>query len=106
MICFEEKCDPLESHCAEILQNCVRYFQDRLRPQLKTKVSDPKTKVSDPKLDDKVDSHWINNKQAIDWKSKPLKDLVDTLYTIVQGQYHELRAALIGSRKYHLPGTH
>ncbi|XP_053376475.1 uncharacterized protein LOC128547528 [Mercenaria mercenaria] len=83
-ICFEEKCDRLERHCLEKSQNFVRYFQDRLRPQLKTK-------VSDPSLNDKIDSHWTNNncesmnhvlKQAIDWKSQPLTDLVDILHTL------------------------
>ncbi|XP_060592163.1 uncharacterized protein LOC132746904 [Ruditapes philippinarum] len=107
-ICFDEKCDRLENHCREISQNFVKYFQDRLRPQMKTK-------VNDPSLSDKVDGHWTNNncesmnhvlKQAIDWKSKPLTDLVETLHSLVQGQFLDLRSAIIGAGEFRLAQTH
>ena len=79
----------------------MKYFRDRLRPQLKSK-------VNDPALCDKVDGHWTNNncesvnhvlKQAIDWKSKPLTDLVTTLHTLVQGQFLDLRSAIIDEQE-------
>ena len=35
-----------------------------------------------------------------------MTELVDTFYTLVKGQYHELRAALIGSGEFRLSETH
>ncbi|MES9880449.1 MAG: hypothetical protein ABW185_06150 [Sedimenticola sp.] len=107
-ISFEAKCDELERQCNVISPQFLRYFQTRLRPLLQTKVSEP------ARLD-KIDTHWTNNnseslnhvlKQAIDWKSKPLTSLVDTIHTIVVGQYKDLRASLFGTGEYRLADTH
>ena len=106
-ICFEAKCDLFEGHCAGISQSFLRYFQSRLRPQLKAKVVDPCHK-------EVTDGRWTNNncesvnhilKQAIDWKSKPLTDLVEILHNLVKGQFADLRSALIGTGEFRLSDT-
>lgn len=107
-ICFEELCDQLEMHCSKISENFVRYFKSRLRPQLKAKATEPANL-------DRIDSHWTNNncesinhilKQAVDWKSKPLVQLVETLQNLVKGQFQDLRSALIGPGEYRLAESH
>ncbi|MES9883125.1 MAG: hypothetical protein ABW185_19850 [Sedimenticola sp.] len=107
-VCFDEKCDALERQCSDISPTFLRYFQTRLRPILKTKVSEPAQL-------DMIETHWTNNnsesinhilKQTIDWKSRPLTDLVDKLQELVDGQYTDLSGALIGQGEYRLADTH
>ena len=45
-------------------------------------------------------------KQAIDWKSKSLVELVSILEDLVTGQHKELRSALIGTGEFRLAETH
>lgn len=45
-------------------------------------------------------------KQTVDWKSKPLTDLVDAIFSLVKGQFKDLRAALIGTGEYRLSDSH
>ena len=80
-ICFNGKCTDFESQCSQKSENVIKYFQDRLRNQLKTKANQPKRMQL-------VDSQWTNNncesfnhvlKQKTDWKLKPLYDLVNTI---------------------------
>ena len=62
-----------------------------------------------------ISADWTNNncesinhvlKQAIDWKSKSLVELVSFLEDLVTGQHKELRSALLGSGEYRLADTH
>ena len=40
-ICFEEKCDDFETFCVDKLAKFLKYSQDRLRTQIKTKLNEP-----------------------------------------------------------------
>ena len=40
-------------------------------------------------------------KQATDWKKKSLTEIVETIQNVVEGQFKELRAALIGTGDTH-----
>lgn len=77
-VCFEEKCEEVETLSQSISQTFLRYFQKRLRDNLQKKRADPDILIE-------ADKHWTNNnceslnlvlKQAIEWKSKPLIDFI------------------------------
>ena len=62
-----------------------------------------------------VTHNWTNNycvsvnhvlKQAIDWQSKPLVPLVKTLQDIADGQFKELRSAMVGTGEFRLTESH
>ena len=78
-VCFEEKCEEVETLSHSISQTFLRYFQKRLRDNLQKKRADPNVLIE-------ADKHWTNNnceslnhvlKQAIEWKSKPLTDFIN-----------------------------
>ena len=107
-ICFEEKCSELEEQCAQISTKFHRYFTGRLKTLLKLKVNDPVRQ-------DMVPSRWTNNnceslnhvlKQAIDWRSKPLVDLVSIMQDIADGQFKDLRSAMIRTGEFRLADSH
>ena len=74
-----------------------------------------KQKVNDPIRRDKVSEYWTNNncesvnhvlKQAIDWRSKPLTELVAILQDLADGQFKDLRSAMLGTGEYRLADSH
>ena len=107
-ICFEEKCSDLEEHCSQVSSKFTKYFTGRLKTLLKTKVNEPVRK-------DIVSQNWTNNnceslnhvlKQATDWRSKPLVPLVEKLQDLADGQFKELRSAMLGTGEYKLADSH
>ena len=103
-ICFEEKCNDLEEHCSQISNKYNKYFTGRLKTLLKKK-------VNDPVRGEMVTENWTNNncesvnhvlKQAIDWRSKSLTELVGILHDLASGQFKELRSAMLGTGEYRL----
>ena len=103
-ICFQEKCENFEPFCREISSKFMDYFKSRLKNQLLTKVNGP-TRL------DLIDDEWTNNncesvnhmlKQIVEWKSKPLTEFVSHLNDLVDGQFKDLRSALIGTGEYRL----
>ena len=107
-ICFDHKCETFSTFCAEKSEKFLTYFDSRLKTQLKTKLNDPARQ-------DKIDTDWTNNnsesmnhvlKQATDWKKKSLTEIVETIQNVVEGQFKELRAALIGTGELRLADTH
>ena len=88
-VCFEEKCEEVETLSQSISQTFLRYFQKRLRDSLQKKRADLDVLIE-------ADKHWTNNnceslnhvlKQAIEWKSKPLIDFIETAQELVQVQF-------------------
>ena len=74
-----------------------------------------KTKVNEPVRKNMISADWTNNncesinhvlKQAVDWKSKSLVELVSILEKLVNGQHSDLRGALVGTGEFRLAGTH
>lgn len=53
-ICFEHKCETFAEFCAEKSEKFLKYFDTRLKGQLKTKLNEP------ARLD-KIDTNWTNN---------------------------------------------
>ena len=107
-ICFEEKCNELEEHSNQISNKFQKYFTGRLKTLLKQKVNEPVRHK-------KVPENWTNNnceslnhvlKQAIDWRSKPLTELVDILQDLATGQFKDLRSAMLGTGEYRLAESH
>lgn len=107
-VCFEEKCEEVETLSQSISQTFLRYFQKRLRDNLQKK-------RADPDILREADKHWTNNnceslnlvlKQAIEWKSKPLIDFIETAHELVQVQFKDLRRSLIGTGQFQLTETH
>lgn len=107
-ICFEEKCNDLEEHCSQISNKFNKYFTGRLKTLLKKK-------VNDPVRGELVTENWTNNncesvnhvlKQAIDWRSKPLTELVGILHDLASGQFKELHSAMLGTGEYRLAESH
>ena len=45
-------------------------------------------------------------KQAVDWKSKPLLDLVNKLTILIDTQFKDLKKALVGTGQFRLASTH
>lgn len=78
-ICFEEKCEEVETLSQSVSPPFLRYFQKRVKESL-----DKKRK--EPELVSQADKQWTNNnyeslnhvlKQNIEWKSQPLLDLTE-----------------------------
>ena len=68
------------------------------------------TTSQQPNLID-VTGQWTNNnceslnhvlKQATDWRTQRIPQLIETLYTIVQGQHKDLERSIIGRGDYRL----
>ena len=68
-------------------------------------------RVNRPVRHELVNDNWTNNncesinhvlKQSVDWKSKSLTDIVDTIHSLVDRQYSDLKSALLGSGEYRL----
>jgi hypothetical protein len=106
--CFDNLCDDLESRCANLSHKFVDYFHDHLRPQLQSK-------VNKPTRHDIVEQNWTNNncesynhvlKQTTDWKSKSLTDLVDELLLLVEGQFKDIKSAILRTGEFRLVDTH
>ena len=107
-ICFQSKCDDFEEYCSEKSDKFLKYFQDRLR-------NDIRDKLNLPVRQNKITSDWTNNnaesmihilKQTTDWKKKPLPELISSLENDVVCQFKELRSALIGTGELRLAETH
>ena len=45
-------------------------------------------------------------KQATDWKKKTLTEIVESIEDVLDGQFKELRAAMIGTGEFRLAETH
>ena len=108
MTCFEEKCFSLEAFCLEKSPRFLKYFRDRLKEQLSLK-------VIQPVKDSKIPYPWTNNnsesinhvlKQAIEWKSRPITDLVKRMHDLVSRQFTDLRGAIFGTGECRLAKTH
>lgn len=107
-ICFEAKCDDFESYCSEISETFVKYFHDRLKGHLKFK-------VNEPTRNDMIERKWTNNncesvnhvlKQTVDWKTRPLTDFIERVRELIEGQFKELRSALLGTGEFRLADSH
>ena len=109
-ICFEEKCEDLESISQSVSRNFTKYFQKRLKTLLRQKRHDPDvaTQTCTGKM-------WTNNncesvnhvlKQAIDWKKQPLLDFINQLHELVEGQVKNLKKALVDYGRFRLAASH
>ena len=97
-------CNNLEEHCSRVSNKFQKYFTGRLKPLLKKK-------VHYPVRGEMGKENWTNNncqsvnpvrKQAIDWRPKPLTELVDILHDLASDQFKELRPAMLGTGEYRL----
>ena len=107
-ICFDEKCEELETLSQSISKNFLRYFQKRLKDLLNAK-------RKDPEIASQTDKMWTNNncesvnhvlKQAIEWKSKPLLDFILYVNGLVDAQFKDLKRALVSTGQFRLADSH
>lgn len=86
----------MDSTCPQFKE----YFRSRVAPLLEENM---KTSQQDNLIG--VSGRWTNNncesinhvlKQAVNWKSQPLTDLIEKLYEVVRKQYKDLERALLG----------
>ncbi|KAK3104132.1 hypothetical protein FSP39_024650 [Pinctada imbricata] len=107
-VCFDEMSADIEDRARELSGKFTRYFQNKLKKNLKEK-------VHKPILAGLVDKAWTNNnceslnhvlKQAVDWKSKPLLDLVNKLTILIDTQFKDLKKALVGTGQFRLASAH
>lgn len=107
-ICFDDKCEELESVSQSVSKNFLKYFQKRLKDILREKRKDPDVATQTDKL-------WTNNncesvnhvlKQAVDWKRKPLLDFIKSVNELVDAQFKDLKRALVSIGRFRLADSH
>jgi hypothetical protein len=102
-ICFDEKSSEIEEKTKDLSSKFNKYYLQKMKNILKEKVNKPITAgfVSKTWTNNNSESlnHVLNFKQAIDWKSKPLLDLVKILSDIVATQFKDLRRAILVALK-------
>ena len=107
-VCFEEKCEEVEAASQSVSQPFLRYFKKRVKDNLNRK-------RKEPELISRADKQWTNNnceslnhvlKQNIEWKSKPLLDLIEAIYELVEVQFKDRRRSLVGTGQFKMADTH
>ena len=105
-IIFNSRLDATTAVYTETAPAFDGYFKDRVAPLLRSNFATFISSQSTPPL-----TNWTNGscenmnailKQATDWQSQPLSDLVLRLYDAVRSQYQEVRRALTGKGDYAL----
>ena len=100
---FDQRLEDLKGMYDSIAPEFASYFEKRVQPILRENFETCKWST--------LPMSWTNNncesanhqlKQAVNWKSQSLIDLVDTLHKFVQGQYKELERALVGVGNFDL----
>ena len=103
-ICFDVKSEAIEEKCKAISSKCQKYIKNILKDQWKAEVPNGY-----------FNKNWTNNnseslnrvlKQAIDWQSKPLLDLVNTLTVIIDTQFKHMMRSLVSMSQYRVATTH
>lgn len=107
-VCFESKCDELQNYCTNLADKFVIYFNRRLKGLIKYKVNEPMREGF-------ISCSWTNNnsesinhmlKQTVNWETKGLPEFVRLTNTLVDGQFKELRSALLGTGEFRLAPSH
>ena len=107
-VCFDEKCEEVESLSQSISQSFLRYFQKRVKDNLNKK-------RQEPELVSQADKQWTNNnceslnhvlKQTTEWKSQPLLDLIQSIQKLVDVEFKDLRRSLVGTGQFQFAETH
>jgi hypothetical protein len=85
-----------------------RYYQTKLKTNIKEKVQVPFSNDDLQKMLTNNNSESLNHvlKQAIDWKSQPLLDIVNFLTKIIETQCKDLKRALVNTDEYRLCDSH
>ena len=108
-ITFDERCHDFGNYCSGISDKFLTYFNGGLKKHLSTK-------VNEPVRDGLIPKNWTNNncesmnhflKQSVNWRSRPLMELVDLVQDIVVGQFEKLRSALVvGTGEFEMANSH
>ena len=85
-----------------------RYYQTKLKTNIKEKVQVPFSNGDLQKMLTNYNSESLNHvfKQAIDWKSQPLFDIVNFLTKIFETQCKDMKRALVNTDEYRLCDSH
>jgi len=107
-ICFDEKSSEIEEKTKDLSSKFNKYYLQKMKNILKEKVNKPITAGFVSKTWTNNNSESLNHvlKQAIDWKSKPLLDLVKILSDIVATHFKDLRRTLVSTGQYRIADTH
>ena len=101
-ICFDEKSSEIEKKTKDLSTKFNKYYLQKMKNILKEKVNKPITAGFVSKTWTNNNSESLNHvlKQAIDWKSKRLLELVKILSDIEATQFKDLRRAIIVVLKF------
>ena len=103
-VVFDCKITLLEQQLIQLAPNFKTYFTDKLVPKLRNNL------LITSRNDD-IRLGWTNNnsesanhviKQMIDWRAKPVTELIDRLYDLVTAQHKDLSRAFIGLGNFKL----
>ena len=100
--CFDEKSSEIEEKTKDLSTKFNKYYLQKMKNILKEKVNKPITAGFVSKTWTNNNSESLNHvlKQAIDWKSKPLLELVKILSDIEATQFKDLRRAILVVLKF------
>ena len=107
-ICLDEQSSEIEEKTKDLSSKFNKYYLQKMKNISKEKMNKPITAGFVSKTWTNNNSESLNHvlKQAIDWKSKPLLDLVKIVSDIVATQFKDLRRALVSRGQYRLADTH
>ena len=106
-ICFDVKSDEIEDKVKDQFK-FANYFKNKIKPNRMEKFKKPMTSglIYNVWTNDNAESLNHILKQAIDWKSKPLLSLVDTLTTLIDTQYKDMKKSLVSTDQFRLADSH
>ncbi|KAK3105657.1 hypothetical protein FSP39_002808 [Pinctada imbricata] len=106
-ICFDEKSVEIETKCEDISNKFLSYFQKRLKETIRKKVNEPQI-ACDLESWTNNNSESINNvlKHLVQWKSKPLMDLINAISTYANAQFKDIRRSIVGVGQFRLSKSH
>ena len=101
-ICFDEKSSEIEKKTKDLSTKFNKYYLQKMKNILKEKGNKPITAGFVSKTWTNNNSESLNHvlKQAIDWKSKRLLELVKFLSDIEATQFKDLRRAILVALKF------
>jgi hypothetical protein len=96
-ICLDEQSSEIEEKTKDLSSKFNKYYLQKMKNISKEKMNKPITAGFVSKTWTNNNSESLNHvlKQAIDWKSKPLLDLVKIVSDIVATQFKDLRRAIL-----------
>lgn len=101
---FEEKCTGVRNTIRQLAPTFLDYFNTRihrlLKQNLEASLQHPAAHVNWTNNNSESGNHIL--KMAINWRPKPLIDLINAIHEVVKGQYIDLQRAMIDRGNFNL----